>query len=905
MGIKKKIVGVLFATLLMSLAGCERDGEGGYSGYGTMNIQLSASSEVIELDASPEAKTRVSESGDGLLGKVATRTDEVVPKSEDFALFLLKGETVAKRWEKVTDLSDTEKIPVGEYTLKASYGDQKKEGFDSPYYEGSTSIRILDKENTSVDLTCYLACVQLTVNCSEAVQKYFKTFTMQARSKTGTPIDIAKTEIRSTYLQPGLLILEARLEKQNGTTSKLELLRIPTTEIRQHYIVNVEVNEGNVGSGVLNVTYHTVKSEEKVEIDLSDASLNIKEPEFTASGINSGDGITLREGAQPDGLKLTLNARAGIRSCDLVVHSPYLNSDAVGIAKTIELVPTEEQGIVKKQKVVDKGLRLLGLEENIEKLALIDFTQLVMNMLCTGDADETSTFTLRATDKRGVVQEQEFSFSTTLQSNQFSFPAFDKTVMIGGTEAEAMINLLTSGITGQQDVNNVIFEYKNVSGAWVTTETEWVSDDATEAKKHTVKIKKLPEIHKNLTLRARYGSKISAEQTLSYYIPEFKITAEPADIWARKATMKVEANTVAERDAVLKYLKLTSNGSEISTTKKDNTFLWEGLVAGQTYKVVGVCNDGGEVTSSKEYDLATEEALDLPNSDFEGGEDKWYSGPYDGVPIPKGGAWVQKSGGIFSSYDKRQEMTPKLLIKDPIGWATVNLKTMPKDLTAPKLNTWYVVSSTDKVQASGMSNNCMRLRNVSWTSEGREIQLKGNLDFGYREGWEVFKGFLELNSPADIKYNSSTGRLFLGSYSYNHSTGEETYIQGLEFSSRPQRLIFKYKYTSKTSGVVEKDQGYVRIMLRKGTKSVFRDKEDIELELDETANVLTKSLEFPYPSVGCEKPDNICVMFCSSVKGKPMMQSNEKVDNPSMASCKSEACVTGSELYIDDIILEY
>lgn len=897
MGIKKTFVGVLFATLLMSLAGCERDGEGGYSGYGTMNIQLSASSEVIELDASPEAKTRVSESGDGLLGKVATRTDEVVPKSEDFALFLLKGETVAKRWEKVTDLSDTEKIPVGEYTLKASYGDQKKEGFDSPYYEGSTSIRIFDKEDTSVDLTCYLACVQLTVNCSEAVQKYFKTFTMQARSKTGTPIDIAKTEIRSTYLQPGLLILEARLEKQNGTTSKLELLRIPTTEIRQHYIVNVEVNEGNVGSGVLNVTYHTVKSEEKVEIDLSDASLNIKEPEFTASGINSGDGVTLREGAQPDGLKLTLNARAGIRSCDLVVHSPYLNSNEVGIAQTIELVPTEEQGIAKKQKVVDKGLRLLGLEEDIEKLALIDFTQLVMNMLCTGDADETSTFTLRATDKRGVVQEQEFSFSTTLQSNQFSFPAFDKTVMIGGTEAEAMINLLTSGITGQQDVNNVIFEYKNVSGVWVTTETEWVSDDATEVKKHTVKIKKLPEVHRNLTLRARYGSKISAEQTLSYYIPEFKITAEPADIWARKATMKVEANTVAERDAVLKYLKLTSNGSEISTTKKDNTFLWTGLAAGQTYTVVGVCNDGGEVTSSKEYDLATENDTKLPNFDFEG---EWKSGPHDGVPINWGGPWSKKDGAL-ATWGKATYQQTAWDVKVPIGWETVNAKTMPSEHT--QFNTWYVVPSSKRVSSITSADNgnySMKITNVGWNDKGAEIALYGTTAW-FGTYYETFPGFDKMNIPQSL--NNSAGRLFLGSYSYD---GSDHPVEGSRFTSRPSKMTFNYKYTSKTSGLTT-DKGYVRVMLRKGTKSIFKDREYIEMDLDGTTNVLTKSLEFPYPSVGCEKPDNICVMFCSSTGGKNWLTTGEKIDNPNIASNenKAQACVTGSELYIDDIILEY
>lgn len=889
----------------MVLSGCERDEER-VTGYGTMNIRLSANSSVIEVGASSNTRSDSSETASDSVA--ITRVENIVPEAGDFRLSLCKGEEEVKSWETFADFNPADKIPVGEYTLKATYGDQKKEGFDSPYYEGKVPVRVLDKEDTSVDLTCYLACVQLTVNCSEAVQKYFKSFTMQARSKVGTSIDIAKSETRSAYFQPGLLVLEAQLEKQNGVTSKLELLRIPTTETRQHYVVNVEVNEGNVGSGVLNVTYHTVKSEEKVEIDLSDASLNIKEPEFTASGIENGGRMTLREGAQPEGLKVTLNARAGIRSCDLIIHSPYLNSDAIGIAQTIELVPTEEIGIAKKQKVVDKGLRLLGLEESIERLALIDFTELVMNMLCTGDADETSTFTLRATDKRGVVQEQEFSFSTTLQSNQFSFPAIEKKVMIGGTEAEATINLLASGVTGQQDVNNVVFEYKDESGAWIATETEWLNDDATDAKKHTVKIKKLPEVHKNLILRARYGSKTSTEQSLSYYIPNFTITAEPADIWARKATLKVEANSVAERDAVLKYLKLTCDGREISTIKKENTFLWEGLAPGQTYKVVGLCNEGGEVVKDDiTYNLVTEAPAQLPNSNFDG-EDIWDSGPYDGQKINNGGPWSKNSGWGFGETKYEDFL---VVVKVPISWNTVNVKTMPI-VSGDQRNTWYIVASTGRAGGVvGMSGYCMLLKNVGWTANGTQIELLGNNAssvIGGGKHWDNLTqagGMEALNLPK-CELNHSTGRLFLGKYIYDHFTNNEEYKEGYDFSSRPQQLKFKYKYTSKTSGLTT-DKGYVRVMLRKGTKSIFRDKEYIELELDETANVLTKILDFPYPSVGCEKPDNMCVMFCSSIGGKSMKQSEEKIDNPAMTSTvsKAQACITGSELYIDDIELIY
>lgn len=876
----------------MVLSGCERDEER-VTGYGTMNIRLSANSSVIEMGASSNTRSDKADSA----FVPTTRGEEAVPTAADFALTLLNGELQVKQWGSYTDFDEKEKIAVGEYVLKASYGEAKKEGFEVPYYEGSSEVRILEGENTDVDITCYLANVQLTVKCSEAVQKYFSSFTMQVRSSAGTPIDIAKDDTRPVYLQPGLLVLEAQLKKQNATKeTKLELLRIPETVIRQHYIVNVDVNGGEVGSSMLNVTYHTVKSEEKVEIDLSDAALNIKEPVFTAQGFDNGQSITLREGSQPESMKVTLNARAGIRSCDLLINSPYLNSESVGMAGMVELVPNSEESIAMKQRVLDKGLRLLGLDDSIERLALIDFTQLVMNMLCTGDADEASTFTLRAVDKGGRVQETELSFTTILQSNQFSFPAITKQTMIGSTEAEATINLLTSGLTGEQDVNNVIFEYKDETRGWMSATTEWISDDVDEQKAHAVKIKNLPEVHRNLTIRARYGSKISVEQTLGYYIPDFRIIAEPADVWARKATMKVEADSPAERDAVLKYLKLTYNGNDISTTNSENTFLWTGLEPGMTYALTGVCNEGGEVTKEVPYELVTETATQLPNSDFEG---DWNSGPYDEQSINQGGPWSKKDGALATWGKATYQQSSWDNVKIPVGWETVNAKTMP--INPAQVNTWYVVPSTERaVGITSKGSFSMKIRNVGWNDKGSEIALYGTTAW-LGTYYENFPGFDKMNIPQSLNY--SAGRLFLGTYSYN--AGNENYVEGYPFTSRPEKMTFWYRYISKIDKT--RDKGYVRVIFKNENDVIF----EKYLELDDTsdnANAVQGTIKFSYPS-NSKKPTSISVMFCSSIVGKKMDQSyeNSNISHSDIgtAAYKMQACVTGSELYIDDIELIY
>lgn len=862
----RKVLSVMLSLFLaLSWSGCERDLDR-TTGYGTMKVNLVPSSELIELaDSSATATTRASED---------------TPDANSFELFMYKNDILTEHWDQFSQFDAEKKFAIGEYKLKATYGSLDEEGYNKAYYEGSTKIQIIDRETTPVELTCQLANLKLTVECSDAVKKYFTVFSMQARSKTGKLIDITKEDTRAVYLQPGLLVLEANFEKQNGTKGKLELLRVSDTQARQHYSVKVDVNDGNVGAGTLNVTYHTVKSAEKVEIDLSDASLNIKQPVFTAQGFENGSNITLLEGAQPESMKVTLNARAGIRSCDLIISSPYLMTLGIPEEETVNLVSAEGEDKEKKQLLISKGLRLVGLDDNIDKLALIDFTQLIMNLLCTGDADETSSFTLRATDRGGRIQEQELSFKTILQSNQFSLPEITEKVLIGSTEADVDVSLLTT--SSQVDVENVVFEYEE-GGVWKQAVTQWAGDYPNEEKRHAVKITGLPDVHANLKIRARYGSKTSVERTLGYYIPDFRITAEDADVWARKATIKVEADTEKERDAVLKYFKLTTGGQVINTERSGNAFTWTtGLEPGVTYPLIGICN--GEETATANYDLTTEQALQLPNSDFEA----WESGPYDNAKINKGSPWNKKAGwGI--TWNEAQQETVTLAVKVPAYWVTVNAKTMPP--SPSQKNTWYVVPSTNQVEAIEGSGSSVIVRNVGWSNNGEALPAFGDKLSG-RPDWN------ELNAPSTLNY--SAGRLFLGSYSYDHSAGQDSYDEGLEFTSRPKQMTFKYKYLSKVDETA--DKAYVKVSIMSGGETISEQ----TLDLDHTDYVTTATLNFTYPA-NCKKATKIKVMFCSSTVGKDLDQATEskRISHSDIGTYKSQVCVTGSEFYIDNIQLNY
>ena len=605
--------------------------------------------------------------------------------------------------------------------------------------------------------------------------------------------------------------------------------------------------------------------------------------------------MTLREGAQPEAMKVTLNARAGIQTCELCISSPYLKS--LGIPETIDLASQNEEQKAAKQMLVDKGLRLIGLNDEIGNLALIDFTSLIMNLVCTEGAEETSTFLLRATDTGGRTQETEVSFSMTMQGNQFSFPEITDPVMIGSTEATVNIRLLTSegSLSGQTDVENVIFEYQNEAGEWISTTTKWAGDDMDDPTLHYAKIQNLPPVHTLLSIRARYGSKTSATNQLSYYIPDFTLTADEADIWARKATVKVTAGNEAELKAVLKFMQLSYNGSPLTDLNENTaTYTWEGLAPGTSYPLTATCN--GE--KSAEYSVTTEAATQLPNSDFE----QWQSGPYDGETINKGGPWAKRTIGIswgngaWTTEATYQQIA--ITSKEPQGWVTVNLKTMP--INASTNNTWYIVSSTN--QSSLNTGNCVILKNVGWNATGITIPSAGTIGTGVsnNNSYESFPGYSSLNSPSTLNY--SAGRLFLGSYSYDHSNGTETYNEGISFSSRPSQMKFQYKYISKTDET--RDDGYVKIVLKSNEDVLFEN----YVELDHTTNVLTKTIDFTYPT-NCKKATTICVMFCSSKDGKDMVQSKEtnSISHYDIGNSeyKGQCCVTGSELYIDNIELIY
>ncbi len=171
MGNTHATVLILLATMCTLLSGCTKDNDYTVTtGKGRLNIRLIA---------------------DGSTQDVATRVEETLPDINDFAISVLKGDEVKYSCDKFSQYSDEVLFPIGQYTLKASYGQLHNEGFNKPCITGLQEFSIEDQKETNVEVTCYLANVKVSATYTESFKKYFSDYSLKVNSEGNSTIQFA------------------------------------------------------------------------------------------------------------------------------------------------------------------------------------------------------------------------------------------------------------------------------------------------------------------------------------------------------------------------------------------------------------------------------------------------------------------------------------------------------------------------------------------------------------------------------------------------------------------------------------------------------------------------------------------------------------------------------------------
>lgn len=752
----------------------------------------------------------------------------------------------AREWASAAEFSDPVTVPVGKYTLEAWYGSLEDEGFEKPYYYGSSSLTVEENRTTPVSVTASLANSMVRVEMSDMFRDYFASYSLTLRSELGNEIAYADGETRSVYLAPGQVTASITITKQNGITATLEPKSF-TAEARHSYLLKFDINGGEAGDGFLVLTYDDMTNMENVEIDLSDAILNAPAPRLNAEGFNSGESWTVMQGQPSEkNARVTAIAQAGLDGLILTTSSSYLESQ--GWPKEIDLVGGDASTIAMMKGL---GLKVLGATASA-KMALVDFTDLLSNIAFLAEGDNLSTFTLQVRDRNSRVAETPVSFSVEAVTTSLSVASV--------SPIYEWDNTLTFDIeTNATSVDGLALQTKNDRNTWDNCPI--TSCQVVSRANNTYRVvATVPSSADDLPMRLTLGN-LKVDFTVTHEASPYSLAAVENGIYGWQAALDLRYKagaTGAKRRSASRSAEVPENvtfeisadngnsWSAITATKlADNRFLVKGLTGGKTYQVRATC-DG---VLSSVYTFTTETGAQLENSDMEtwsrtDGQTQYW--------------WIEYPGAS----------------KDAAIWNTLN-----------ELSTSTGGSGTNMFNHTGSSYNAFSgTRKTTDMHSGAYAAIIETVGWGKNDANGASK-------PASV----TVGELYLGSY----DASTKSAVYGYSYNNRPASLEFWYKYSKKNDA----DYGYASIKVLDNAGSVLAEK-DMQLTAIGEYTKATIDLTGLY-SVPCAKASSIQVVFKSS--GNPTAETDKSKDWLSFPSFgnTTDGRFTGSSLYIDDIRLNY
>ena len=326
--------------------------------------------------------------------------------------------------------------------------------------------------------------------------------------------------------------------------------------------------------------------------------------------------------------------------------------------------------------------------------------------------------------------------------------------------------------------------------------------------------------------------------TLKCEKPEFTVSAYPGNIWTKEFTMnalmedQVRKGDFSKLSKKMKY-QFSPNG-ESDWTDLGKDLRKDGLTPGKTYYIRGVYR--GEVCSDP-VAVSTYPMIELVNGGLEGSS------------IVKGEDKNSSEYGAVYAWN---------------GWSTLN------ELTCDKCTIIFSWGNTAFNSRSGTRPSSI----VPEGSTGSSSAWIMTMGYGYG-GWSGPESY----TPSE---------LFLGSYSNGKN-------YGIQFSSRPGKLDFYYKYYPYNN---DKSDIYIQIKGKNGELLG-----SASLNEANTVDQFSKvSLEIKYDETYKDiEPETLIIVFKSGFN----TDVKDYGTGSKMGNNSAEPSHRGSELYIDDISLVY
>lgn len=859
-------LGFLFSTLLLvGLASCSRDENTPSASEGYIQVKVTASDEMQE--------------------EITRTADSEGPEVGEFALAIKNadGETVAS-WDKFSDY-DPEKaaVPVGKYTVSASYGDASAEGFEALSYAGSTDVEVPEGESVSASVDCTINKARVSISYTDAFKEYFSSYSASITSASGKKIDYAANETRAAYFLSGNLDIYLSVTRPGATESVSLKVKTLTAELKHEYRLTMDVD---AGSATLKIVFNdNPKNTQNVLCDISDAALNAAPPVFTANGFTAGEAIEVVEGKGVEGvLQAYINAPSGFSDCILTTKSAALK--AQGWPEKIDLINATD---AEKKKLTDMGLIMKGLGEKRGKIAAVEFQDVIPYLYCLADTNEVHTFTLTATNTFGKVSETPLELKVISRNNGFLME-LPESVPYGS-------ETVTGTLTLDGDASNVKFFYWGF-GCWNDLKISNIEAVPNEVNKYLITLtfsENLTNTEQDYTIKTVCGTK-EVFNTFKIEDPELTLSLKNgnADVWATKAYVQVVASaksqtsrTVSDLNVEIQY-KNGENWEKWPDQSYDDVtglFLLTGMgkdateTNGQTYTLrAAYKRDGVPVSYSEDLSIITEAKAQVGNRGFE----EWYS-----EMVWDGTVWGSTCNTVVYSFYPYPKST------SDVWWSTTNASTTQKKGS----NSWYYaaypgVVPTNATDAHTASWHFMNNKKPSGFGISSIPENKLDKSNSGNTAMEISTVGWGNNKWTDFGHNTefrTAGCLFIGSYDVN--TGMNL---GHSFSSRPSSFRFAYKYnpynseSAKATIIVYSQNGEIG----RGNKII--NKADVDFD------TLTIPVDYTKP---LEVAVKITIIFMSSAVDKPQTVDIQGKENGWWGY--SDSRHIGSILTVDDVELIY
>lgn len=822
--------------------------------YGLLSLLCAGLVSCAKDEAQSSLKGRIDvrvNTDQSLSDDVSRAAGEVTePDLKDFALTIASADgEVSNSWDSFEKFEPVF-VEVGTYTVTASYGEAESEGFDALSYLGSTNVEVRKDETAEAAVTCTINKAKVSVAYTDDFKKYFSSYSAYVSSSKGNKVTYAADETRGAYFVPGDLSLFLELTRQ-GISQKITLNpKNFTAEVKHEYRLTMDVDASTAS---LNIIFNdNPASEENVSINISDEALNAAPPVFTPYGFKSGETLEVLEGETVSSEKLEayLNAPAGLSKCELTTVSEALK--AQGWPEKVDLINlTEEQS----QKLTELGLSTRGLGANHDKIALIDFRNVLSHLYCVADRNDTHVFTLKATDALTKVSD-DLVLNVTTRNNGFAI-TLPESVPYG-------VNTMTVSLNLKGDPSQVTFWYMFMN-VWQEFTAEQVDiQPGAEANKYAVTLTypmPLNYTDTNVKFKAEHRNK-RFEGEVRVDDPELTLSLKngDADVWATKAYLQVTASAKSRASRTISSSTVEIQYKEGEDWKawphqsydaETGLFLLTGLGEGASetegvpYTLRAVYKRGGEATSSsEELSITTEPKAQVGNAGFE----EWHSE-------------IFKYTITWGGTGNREWYLPWNDDNPDIWWAVNSKKTMLSECTVANLD--FKVFPT-----------------VSWSSSNKANGEKSIQVATVATGaWAV---------PTGGAVTAHAGEIWIGTANDNGDHASE----GHSFVSRPTSLSFWYQYSP-----VKSETFYMKIELKAEDGAVLASNE-IANGASETAG---KTITLPFEYSVNKKVSSIYMVFKSSTADSP--EYNTKVEME--IAGKNQTSHIGSVLRIDDIKLNY